>query len=80
MKPRIGDKLVFVPKDRENLKLQGKGDIPQNHEVIEVSGIRLYEKIGFCISLKDYDPSLFFPIKYFKEPDLSFADQIIQNL
>lgn len=74
---RKGDKLIV-----ESDVLKGETDlrIPLVGETVIVKKIRIYQGLGFCVSLEGYNEDLFFQVSGFKKLDIGFANDIIKGL
>ena len=62
--------------------LIGKNNIstPKKHEIVTVCKVRIYQNIGWCISLEEYDHEVFFHISGFDHKDSEFAENILRSL
>lgn len=62
--------------------LVGVNDVakPKKHEIVTICKIRIYQNIGWCISLEEYDHEVFFHISGFDHKDTDFAESILKSL
>ena len=72
------DKLIVV-QDFGLIDKEGRA-LPKQNGVVTVRKVRLYEKIGWYVSLMEFEEDLFFPADAFKKPDYDFVDDLIENL
>lgn len=55
-------------------------DAPEKGDKVTVRQIRLYERLGWFVSLEEHPPEIFYPVANFKALDYDFVDDILKKL